>query len=310
MFDTLQVAKRIRDARNAKNMTQMELADKMGVSFQAVSNWERGNSMPDISKLSDLSKVVGINISQILGGDTKEDETIEKVMENDEVNLSEIIDVAPLIPPKTIEKVVKEKTKSVKVDDLVALAPFLSSSVMSSMIKDLEFEDASSLVALAPFLDEEDLFSLLESCTKASVKDLVALAPFLSKDMVSKIALKVMKEGEEGSVSSLAPFMDEDDLEEIVMKALSSPSFSFKDIEGVMPHLDSPVVASVFSVLLEKGEKSTLLSLAPFMDEDDLSKVVGKGINCGLLSISDLVSFSPFLDSDELGEMVKEMIKK
>ena len=46
------------------------------------------------------------------------------------------------------------------------------------------------------------------------------------------------------------------------------------------------------------------------MDEDDLSKVVGKGINCGLLSISDLVSFSPFLDSDELGEMVKEMIKK
>ena len=94
------------------------------------------------------------------------------------------------------------------------------------------------------------------------------------------------------------------------MKALSSPSFSFKDIEGVLPHLDSPVVASVFSVLLEKGEKSTLLSLAPFMDEDDLSKVVGKGINCGLLSISDLVSFSPFLDSDELGEMVKEMIKK
>ena len=58
MFDTLQVAKRIRDARNAKNMTQMELADKMGVSFQAVSNWERGNSMPDISKLSDFAKEI------------------------------------------------------------------------------------------------------------------------------------------------------------------------------------------------------------------------------------------------------------
>ena len=45
MFDTLKVAKRIRDGRNRKNMTQMELADKMGVSFQAVSNWERGGSL-------------------------------------------------------------------------------------------------------------------------------------------------------------------------------------------------------------------------------------------------------------------------
>ena len=33
MFDTLKVAKRIRDGRNAKNMTQMELADKLGVSY-------------------------------------------------------------------------------------------------------------------------------------------------------------------------------------------------------------------------------------------------------------------------------------
>ena len=252
MFDTLQVAKRIRDARNAKNMTQMELADKMGVSFQAVSNWERGNSMPDISKLSDLSKVLGINISQILGGDTKEDETIEKVMENDEVNLSEIIDVAPLIPPKTIEKVVKEKTKSVKVDDLVALAPFLSSSVMSSMIKDLEFEDASSLVALAPFLDEEDLFSLLESCTKASVKDLVALAPFLSKDMVSKIALKVMKEGEEGSVSSLAPFMDEDDLSKVVGKGINCGLLSISDLVSFSPFLDSDELGEMVKEMIKK----------------------------------------------------------
>ena len=51
MFDTMKVARKIREARNARNMTQMALADEMGVSYQAVSNWERGNSMPDISKL-------------------------------------------------------------------------------------------------------------------------------------------------------------------------------------------------------------------------------------------------------------------
>ena len=38
-------------------MTQMELADRMGISFQVVSNWERGNSMPDISKLPELAEI-------------------------------------------------------------------------------------------------------------------------------------------------------------------------------------------------------------------------------------------------------------
>ena len=67
MFDTLKTAKTIREARTKKNMTQMELSDLMGVSYQAVSNWERGISMPDISKLTLLSEVLGIGIEEILG---------------------------------------------------------------------------------------------------------------------------------------------------------------------------------------------------------------------------------------------------
>ena len=44
MFDTMKVARAIREARISQNMTQMNLADEMGVSYQAVSNWERGVS--------------------------------------------------------------------------------------------------------------------------------------------------------------------------------------------------------------------------------------------------------------------------
>ena len=44
MFDTMKIAGKIRQARIDKNMTQMALADEMGVSYQAVSNWERGVS--------------------------------------------------------------------------------------------------------------------------------------------------------------------------------------------------------------------------------------------------------------------------
>ena len=63
MFDTMKTAHAIKSARIKKNMTQMNLADEMGVSYQAVSNWERGNSMPDISKLEDLSKELEIDMT-------------------------------------------------------------------------------------------------------------------------------------------------------------------------------------------------------------------------------------------------------
>ena len=45
MFNMNQVGRKIVTLRKENNMTQTELADKMGVSFQAVSNWERGVSL-------------------------------------------------------------------------------------------------------------------------------------------------------------------------------------------------------------------------------------------------------------------------
>lgn len=58
-------------------MTQMELADRLNISFQAVSNWERGNSMPDISKLPELAELFGISIDELLG---KKSELISNIM--------------------------------------------------------------------------------------------------------------------------------------------------------------------------------------------------------------------------------------
>ena len=76
MFDVEKIAKTIKEKRIEKNMTQVALADFMGVSYQAVSNWERGNSMPDISKLEDLCSVLGISVAELLG------------IENSETNLT------------------------------------------------------------------------------------------------------------------------------------------------------------------------------------------------------------------------------
>ena len=310
MFDTIKVAKRIRDGRNAKNMTQMELADKLGVSFQAVSNWERGASMPDISKLSDLSEILSISISDLLGSEDKSSISVEKVIEKEDLEISELIDVAPIVPPKTIEETVKEKKSKVKVDELVALAPFLSSKALSELVEDLEVEDVSSLVALAPFLEEETLSTLLNKHEITDSDDLVAFAPFLDEDELSEIVMNSLEKGCECNINALSSFLSEECLEEYVMKAISSPSFSFSSIEGVLPHLDSSVVSSIFTALLEKGEKDNLVSLAPFMDGDDLEGVISHAIDKHQMEMKDIMEFAPFLDSDDLGSLIKKAIKR
>ena len=66
-LNLISIGKFIQDGRKHYEMTQAELAEKLGVSPQSVSNWERGESMPDIAKLEDLSRELGASIDAILG---------------------------------------------------------------------------------------------------------------------------------------------------------------------------------------------------------------------------------------------------
>lgn len=54
MSDAGLIGKKLAQLRKEKNITHMEIADILGVSYQAVSYWERGNSILDISKLPEI----------------------------------------------------------------------------------------------------------------------------------------------------------------------------------------------------------------------------------------------------------------
>lgn len=61
------MGKRITALRKAKGMTQEQLAERLGVSAQAVSKWENDVSCPDISILAELSGVLGVSTDELLG---------------------------------------------------------------------------------------------------------------------------------------------------------------------------------------------------------------------------------------------------
>ena len=65
-MNQVDVGKIIKEARINKQMTQQQLADKLGVTDRAVSNWENGIRMPDYSLLSDLCLYLDLDINEIL----------------------------------------------------------------------------------------------------------------------------------------------------------------------------------------------------------------------------------------------------
>ncbi|MBR4726556.1 MAG: helix-turn-helix transcriptional regulator [Clostridia bacterium] len=67
-MDTMKIGGYIQHLRKAAGMTQKELADKVGVSFQAVSKWENGDTLPDTGLLLELCDVLNTTVDKLLNG--------------------------------------------------------------------------------------------------------------------------------------------------------------------------------------------------------------------------------------------------
>lgn len=60
----------IRRLREEKNLTQTQLAEKIGVSCKAVSKWETSKGLPDITLIEPLSQALGVSVMELMSGDT------------------------------------------------------------------------------------------------------------------------------------------------------------------------------------------------------------------------------------------------
>ena len=83
------IGKFIAELRKEKNMTQQELADKLGVTDRAVSHWENGRRLPDYSLLKDLCDILSISINELFSGEKISNENYK---ERADENLKILID--------------------------------------------------------------------------------------------------------------------------------------------------------------------------------------------------------------------------
>lgn len=95
-MDQVKIGKFIKECRTQNNLTQLQLAERLGITDRAISKWENGKAMPDSSIMLDLCKELKITVNDLLSGEVV---TVENYNENSE---------------KIIIDLVKEKEKNDK----------------------------------------------------------------------------------------------------------------------------------------------------------------------------------------------------
>lgn len=101
-----EIGERIKRLRIEKKMTQQQLAQKLYVTDKAVSKWERGNGLPEVGILKELSKILEVNMEYLLDGKIKEKDKELERKENINTEIKE------------------EKTQHVKIDHKLIIGVF------------------------------------------------------------------------------------------------------------------------------------------------------------------------------------------
>ena len=84
----IEVANRLVNYRKKMGLSQEQLAEKIGVTDKAISKWENGRCLPNVSLFKPLCKTLGISVNELLNGekDTNEDGYINYIKETNKKN--------------------------------------------------------------------------------------------------------------------------------------------------------------------------------------------------------------------------------
>lgn len=81
-MDQVKIGKFIAVCRRKANLTQMQLAEKLGITDRAISKWETGKAMPDSSIMLELCETLGITVNDLLSGEVVTMDNYNKNLEN------------------------------------------------------------------------------------------------------------------------------------------------------------------------------------------------------------------------------------
>ena len=80
-MNQVKIGKFISNCRKEKNLTQMQLAERLNITDRAVSKWETGKSLPDSAIMMELCEILGITVNDLLSGEVVKVDNYNKELE-------------------------------------------------------------------------------------------------------------------------------------------------------------------------------------------------------------------------------------
>ena len=114
-MDQRKIGALLRDLRKEKGVTQEELAEKMMVSNRTVSRWETGSNLPDIEILIELSDYYDVDLREILDGDRKGENNMDKDLKETVIKVADYKD--------------EEKKKFLKFINILLIVAFILGTI-------------------------------------------------------------------------------------------------------------------------------------------------------------------------------------
>ncbi len=231
MFDMQKFARFLLQKRKEKNITQGQLAEEIGVSTQAVSKWERGEAMPEISKLADLAVALDVTTEDIMSAMDSKDKSYtleegqaESITEADEAYLA--------LADKTL------------IGNVFELAPHLSQNVLKTAIIEITVAKGSSVAKmLFKFADEETLrqcaITVFDMDISVGKGD---FAPYLPQEKLSAILLNSVADGNMERAIALLPCCKNEDVVDSVFTMVVSKYGNWNPLKGCIGKIMPSVV--------------------------------------------------------------------
>ena len=226
-FNMSETGRKIAQLRKERNITQVEMADKLGISYQAVSNWERGESMPDISKLPELAQIFEVSIDEILGNPAQakivkkvNENQISELLHDEDIDFEDIITTAPLLKPQQVDNLVTSYERPFTIDDLSGIAPFIKGEILDRHARKIsEIEGIGKLHKIAPFISKEVLGELaLKASEIDGIDSLQKIAPFIKGEVLDDLVRKIDRVEDIRKLWKIAPFISKELLGELFGK--------------------------------------------------------------------------------------------
>lgn len=173
MFDADLFCANLSILRRNADMTQSELADRLNLTRQAVSRYEKGDSFPDISILVKIAEIFGITIDELIGaGSPTEGEqellksaALGRDLRTCHCNVQELENIAPFLKPSVLDRAVQGfAAQGIDISNFVSLFSYMSDKGFWELLSTTDFKqiDEALLEKMLPFLNFSAKLSIFD----------------------------------------------------------------------------------------------------------------------------------------------------